>query len=85
METWKMFLKYYWNGYLIWTSGYKEGGWGVCWGGGGGAKVPAINISKAVGCMAIKFLQVDGMLNPNIYLSRHYDVISGKNVGLFVF
>ena len=28
--------------------------------------MPAINISKAIGCMAMKCLQDDDMLNPNI-------------------
>ena len=47
--------------------------------------MPAVNISKTIGCIAMKFLQVQAMVNPNICyhdnkFSRHYNVIISKNV-----
>ena len=49
-----------------WSNDHDHGGW-------------ADNISKTIGCMAMKFLHVDGMQNPNICL-----LILKKKIYLFL-
>ena len=54
-------------------------------GGGGGDDLPAVNISKTIRCMPMKFSQVDGMVKLNVcytfvVMATNCDVIMTSSV-----